>query len=63
MRPLSGIPTFDPEQPATALLEHTQPDDDGLAFVIDADRLVGTVDRRDLARMVDRLAATSHTDH
>jgi CBS domain-containing protein len=57
VRPLSGIPTFDPDQPATALLEHTQPDDDGLAFVLDADHLVGTVDRRDLTRMVDRITS------
>jgi Zn-dependent protease len=56
-RPLSRVPTFDPDQPATALLERTQSDEDGLALVLDADHLVGTVDRHDLARIVDRITS------
>jgi Zn-dependent protease/CBS domain-containing protein len=53
-RPLASVPTFGPAEPATALLEHTTLDDDGFALVLDADHLIGTVGRDDLARVMAR---------
>jgi Zn-dependent protease/CBS domain-containing protein len=54
VRPLSDVPTFDTAEPAAALLDRIAADDDGLALVLDADRLVGEVRQRDLARITVR---------
>ena len=63
VQPLYRVPTFGPDQPATALLERTEPDADGLALVLDADHLVGTVDRHDLERIVDQIGLASRSPH
>jgi len=62
VRPLSGVPTFGTAEPAAALLDRTAADDDGLALVLDADRLVGAVRRRDLARVTVRNQASATAD-
>ena len=51
VQPLSELRTVGPDEPATVLLEATERDGNGLALVLDADRLVGTVRRSDLARV------------
>ncbi len=58
MRPLSGLRTFGPGEPATALLEPAGPDGDGLSLVLDSGHLVGTVRQHDLAHAVSRRRVT-----
>jgi CBS domain-containing protein len=50
VQPLSELSTVGPNASATDLLECTQPDDDAFLLVLDGDRFVGTVRRRDLVR-------------
>jgi CBS-domain-containing membrane protein len=54
VQPLSALRTFRPGEPATSLLERTEADVHGLALVLDADHLVGTVSKDDLGRVVAR---------
>jgi Zn-dependent protease len=58
VQPLSGLQTFRPVEPAISLLERGQEDGHGLALVLDADHLIGTVSQHDLANVVARNGMT-----
>ena len=51
--PLHRVPTAQPREPLTALLERLTPDTGGRALVVDSDRVVGIVTASDLTRLID----------